>query len=196
MKLIHMRNSNHDITRSIKICQRLNAWWLTQQPDNTLTSYYETQDWMQSADIYIDDVDYTYEINILSPLFKCGKLLQFPSYNYVCVKVYINDHYNCILINNTKNVFELFDSSGSYHLTKKVLSVYKKIFHYYPLVIVQYENLQKHKFDCYCQTWIYVWFYYRICLHYSHTQFKRHFQTIPEEDLLDFIIQFHKQNIT
>lgn len=153
-----------------------------------ITQYYDT---MQAADLYIDD-EGEYDINIHSDLFHNNKLLKFNNKDYVFVKVILSSHYNCVLINNKRKTFELFDPGGSHHLTKKHLNAYKKIFQYYPISIVQHENLQKHDHDCFCQTWVYVWLYYRTCLEKSIVQFKRTFQN---KNSLSFITSVHMHAI-
>ena len=195
MKLIHMRNSNNDINRSIKACHRLNMWWIHTHPKNVFTSYFYNHDWMQSADLYINNENYSYIINDKSPLFKKKQLRYFSQFDFVCVKILINSHYNCILINNKKQIFEFFDSSGYSHINKQLLNLYKSIFSYYPFVIVQFENLQKHIYDCYCQTWIYAWFYFKLIIGHTNAQFKRLTQCQTDEDKLEFIISFHKNII-
>lgn len=197
MKLLPLRNSiKSDCRRSVKICERMNefAFNLLNNEDVKITNLNNDCDKHSDESLYSADIffcDSQYEIHPDSDLFENDCLLKFKC-KYICVKVLLHGHYVCILIDNHKKLFQLFDPSGmDTYYSKDMLALMKSVFDYYPLHFVQTMSLQLHDEDCFCQTWIYVWFHYRINKQYTHAQFKRRFQNNDKVQMFQYIKNIH-----
>lgn len=192
--MLPMRVSNHDMYRSHNICEKLNIWAIDTIKHVNITKLKFEGDCkiehsFQCADIYIDEK--TVEFNKYSSIFENGRFIAHNTmYDFTFVKVLTYGHYICVLINNKRRVFELFNPAGiddNDHIIKETL---ESILNMHG-VFAQQESIQKSDDDCFCQTWIYIWLYFRTQLKYNHIDFELLFIQKTQQVLLHYIQNIH-----
>ena len=164
-----------------------------------------------SADIYINDK--VYDINPRSKIFRRikekkdgvfldstdDKLNYWGVFNneikkrWIVVKIGLEGHYTVALIDQKMKKIELFDSGGDNDscFTKRVKRLFEICKPGYTFVSLQKESLQDDDHDGYCQTWVWIWLYYRLIKEYSHTQFKRVFQPMESNKRTSVVREVH-----
>ena len=112
---------------------------------------------------------------------------------WVVVKIALPGHYAVALVDQHLKKVEFFDSGGVHEdwIIKRVKSLFGGILPRTCLHIVQTEMLQADNYDGYCQTWIWVWLYYRLVEKYTHMQFKRLFQKMEEKERTECVRAAH-----
>ena len=165
-----------------------------------------------SADLYIDQK--MFDINPRSKVFKsvdryleknvllCNPNDEVKMYNmfndsivkrWVVVKIGLVGHYAVALIDQYNKKVEFFDSGGIHEnwIIDKVKILFGAIKPDYKLNIVQQEAIQEADDDRFCQTWIWVWLYFRLEKKLSHTQFKRIFQPMTLKERTKAVLEAH-----
>ena len=193
MKLLPMRMSNHDMYRSHKVCEKINTWAFHNMKHVYMTNLKFENDCkieysFQCADVYIhEDI---VEINEYSSIFENDRYVPHTTYGYTFIKVLTYGHYICALVNNKRKVFELFNPGGIDDADDCIKSKLESILNMNG-VIAQQESIQKSYYDCFCQTWIYIWLYFRTQLKYNHIDFELLFAPKEQYMLINYIQNVH-----
>ena len=112
---------------------------------------------------------------------------------WIVVKIALPGHYAAALIDQRLKRVEFFDSGGIHEdwIIRRVRELFAATLPTFRLNIVQTEMLQLDEMDGYCQTWIWVWLYFRLVKKYSHMQFKRLFQKMGEKERTECMREAH-----
>lgn len=112
---------------------------------------------------------------------------------WVVVKIALPGHYAVALVDQRLRKVEFFDAGGVHEdwIIRRVKSLFSATLPSYKLVISQRELLQEDEYDGYCQTWVWVWLYFRLYRGWSHTQFKRLFQPLKAKDRVQCVRDAH-----
>ena len=112
---------------------------------------------------------------------------------WVVVKIALPGHYAVALVDQHLKKVEFFDSGGVHEdwIIKKVRALFAAILPAAKINIVQTMMLQMDDYDGYCQTWIWVWLYFRLSKEWSHVQFKKVFQKMEEKERTECVRTAH-----